>query len=177
MPVQVDALADLPLFRGLTTVELEEIASHLVTEELDNKQIIIKEGDEKGHPIYILLHGNVEVVKHGVDGRDHVISSLAAPSVFGEIEVLARRPAIAGVIALTRVELALLNRGPFDELCAAQRSCMLKVIKNLATTLAYRLAATDGRLATYFNLSSPANRDAIGQLQNVLYSTWHPNKS
>ncbi len=176
MPVQVDVLADLPLFKGLTTVELEELASHLVTEDFDSKQIIIKEGDKGAHPIYILLHGNVEVVKTGVDGRDHVISSLAAPSVFGEIEVLARRPAIAGVIALSKVELALLNRGPFDELCTANRSCMLKLIKNLATTLAYRLAATDGRLAAYFNLSSPANRDAVGKLQNVLYSTWHTNK-
>jgi CRP-like cAMP-binding protein len=173
MPVAVDALTNLPIFRGLDSVELEELASHLVATVVEPNQCIIKEGENKSHPMYILLAGNVEVAKFGIDGRDHVISSLSAPSVFGEIEILVRRPPIASVIARSRAELAMLNRGVFDELCELQRPSMLKVIKNLATTLAYRLAATDGRMAAYFNVSSPQARDALGKMQNVLYTSWH----
>lgn len=175
MPVQVDVLAGLPLFKGLTTIEIEELASHLDTDEAGDKAVLIREGDEPNHPIYILLDGTVEVLKHGVDGRDHVISSLSAPSVFGEIEVLAHRPAIAGVRTTSPVKLALLNRGVFDELCAGNRPCILKVIKNLASTLAYRLAATDGRLAAYFGVTRP-DAETVGQMHSFLYSTWHTDK-
>ena len=173
MPVQVDLLANLPLFDGLSTVELEELGSHLESAEVDAKQTIIKEGDQPDHPIYILISGNVEVIKYGIDRRDHVISTLAAPSVFGEIEVLARRPAIATVCTVSKCRLALLNRGVFEELCNNNRSCILKVVKNLATTLAYRLAATDGRLAAYFSLTQNNDPEAIGQVHKTLYSSWH----
>lgn len=175
MPVQVDVLAGLPLFSGLSTIELEEIACHLDIDEAGNEAILIREGDEPNHPIYILLDGSVEVLKHGIDGRDHVISSLSAPSVFGEIEVLAHRPAIAGVRTTSPVKFARLNRGVFDELCADNRACILKVIKNLASTLAYRLAATDGRLAAYFSIAHP-DSEAIGQMHSLLYSTWHTDE-
>ena len=175
MPVAVELLSDLPLFKGLSTIELEEIGSHLVIDEKQAKVHVIKEGDAPGHPIFILMSGSVEVIKHGLDGRDHVISSLAAPSVFGEIEVLARRPAIAGVVSVSPVKVALLRRGVFDEMCSANRPCILKIIKNLATTLSYRLAATDGRLAAYFNSSTPEHRDALSRMRTVLYSSWEPN--
>jgi CRP-like cAMP-binding protein len=180
MPVQVDLLSGLPLFIGLSSVELEEMASLLETTESKPRDVLIREGDPPDHPIYILLKGAVEVVKHGVDNRDHIISTLGAPSVFGEIEVLARRPAIASVLTIGPVLLAKLRRelrrGVFDELCQQNRPGMLKVVRNLATTLAYRLAATDERLAAYFSTSAPDEAAALGQMRNLLYSSWQTAK-
>lgn len=167
--VHLDALAALPLFRGLTSVELEEIASLLVPSRAAAGDPIINEGDAPGHPVYVLLRGAVEIVKAGVDRRPHVIGSLSAPSVFGEVEVLARRPAIASVVAAAECELALLHRGLFDELASANRSGILKVIKNLAGTLAYRLAATDERLAAYFDIGDAVTQK---QIHGVIYSGW-----
>src|SRR5689334_17201848 len=116
MSVDASVLADLPLFRGLTTVELEEVASILVHRHLKARERVIREGDAPGHPIFLLVAGSVEVTKIGVNGRPHVISSLSAPSVFGEIEVLAKRPAIASVTAVTDAQVAEIPRGAFDEL-------------------------------------------------------------
>jgi CRP-like cAMP-binding protein len=170
MPVPPATIVDLPLFKGLTTVELEEIASLLDLKELPAKSNIIKEGDEPNHPIYILLGGTVEVLMRGYGSREHLITSFQAPSVFGEVEILARRAAIAGVVSTTPVKLAMLRRGLFDELVASDRISVLKMIKNIARTLAYRLAATDGRLAAHF----AGDSDALGQVRNTLYLGWHP---
>ena len=170
--VDTKLLAGIPLFRGLSTVELEEIASHLTERKGVPQECIIKEGDPPGHPIFVLMRGAVEVLKGGVDGREHVISSLAAPSVFGEIEVLAKRPAIASVVATTNVELAMLKRGVFDEMAQQDRTAVLKIIKNLAQTLSYRLAATDERLASYFDVGDTTMRERLGLVRTVLYSSW-----
>lgn len=172
MGVDSALLTDFPLFAGLSTVELEEISSHLTTKDVPALERIMREGDPPGHPIYILLAGSVEITKTGIQGHPHVISSLAAPSVFGEIEVLAKRPAIASVTATSAVRVAMLKRGVFDEMCQQNRSAALKVVKNLAQTLSYRLAATDERLATYFDHGDKGQRETIGAMRSVLYSSW-----
>jgi len=165
-------LIDLPLFRGLSSVELEEVASYLVDRRVAAHTRIIEEGDTGGHAIYILLSGEVDILKRGHHPHPHIIGSLAAPSVFGEVEVLARRPAIASVVASTDCALAVMNRGIFDELAAASRSAILKVVKNLATTLAYRLAATDERLAAFFGLGGPDHEDDLTPVTKTLYTGW-----
>jgi CRP/FNR family transcriptional regulator, cyclic AMP receptor protein len=172
MSVDLKLLAAVPLFRGLTSVELEEIASQLDSREFKAGDRIMREGDAPTHPIYILLKGAVEVVKNAVHGRDHVISTLSAPSVFGEIEVLARRPAIAGVAASTVVLVAELQRGVFDEMAAQNRPGMLKIIKNLAQTLSFRLAATDEQLAAHFDAHGSDAAQGLGKVRSALYSGW-----
>ena len=173
MPVEIHQLERLPLFTGLNTTELEEMAAHLGTTEVCAGTTLISEGDPPGAPMFILVQGAVEVVKRGLDGRGHVISSLSAPSVFGEVEVLARRPAVATVAAITDVCLATLGRGVFDELCAANRSCVLKLVRNIAQVLSHRLAAADQRLAAQFEARTPLGPDRIGELRGMLYSSWN----
>src|SRR5688500_18863355 len=130
MPFPAEILASLPLFNGLTTVELEEIAAQLELAELPSRTIIIKEGDEPTHPTFVLLTGSVEVTMRGQGTRDHIISSINAPSVFGELEILARRAAVAAVVSVTPVKLARLRRGLFDQLLEADRPAILKMVKN-----------------------------------------------
>jgi CRP/FNR family cyclic AMP-dependent transcriptional regulator len=169
-----ELLATVPLFRGLTSAELAELAPRLVESRAQPEEPIIREGDPPGHPIYLLLKGSVEIVKAGVDLRSRVIASLSAPSLFGEIEVLARRPATAGVIALSECELALLPRSVFDDLTSASRDGVLKVVKNLAAILSYRLATTDERLAAYFDIGEEAARTCIGEARSAIYSGTGP---
>ncbi|MBI5508290.1 MAG: cyclic nucleotide-binding domain-containing protein [Deltaproteobacteria bacterium] len=172
MPIETETLSRLPLFKGLDTTELEEIASALMAQDVEAGKTLIREGNNEGNPIFVLLSGSVEVVKRGLDGRGHVISTLAAPSVFGEIEILARRAAIATVNAATAVKVAVLSRGVFDEMCNGNRPAALKMVRNLAQVLSYRLAATDDRLAAQFDLSVSATAEKVGQVRQVIYSAW-----
>ena len=168
MPVDMEILKSLPLLRGLDTTELEEVAALLGFQEVRAGEEIIREGDNTEHALYFLLQGSVDVIKRGMDGRGHVISNLSAPSVFGEIEALVRRKAIASVTASTPGKLALLRRGVFDEMCHDNRSCALKMIRNLAQVLSYRLAATDDKLAAQFALEVPGAHE----IRKVIHSGW-----
>jgi len=168
MPVELETLKSLPLLQGLDTTELEEVAAHLSFQDVGAGEEVIREGDEARHALYFLLQGSVDVIKLGMDGRGHVISNLSAPSVFGEIEALSRRKAIATVTASTPCKLALLRRGVFDEMCRDNRSCVLKMIRNLAQVLSYRLAATDDKLAAQFALGAPG----ADEIHKVIFSAW-----
>ena len=170
MPVPMEDLEGLPLFEGLSSIELEEVAAHCHRDEAEAGVVLIRENDPPHNPIYVLTSGTVEIAKLGADGRDHTISTLAAPSVFGEVEVLARRPAIASVRTTSKVHFASLGRGVFDELCDASRSCVLKMVRNLAGTLSYRLAATDQRLAAYFSQGHPDAETVLPHVRGTLYN-------
>ncbi|MEK7705071.1 MAG: cyclic nucleotide-binding domain-containing protein [Myxococcota bacterium] len=172
MPIEPQILLELPLFAGLTTTEIEEIATQMSAASYAPRAAIMREGDAPGHPIYVLVKGSVDVVKRGFDGRARVLTSLAAPSVFGEVELLARRPAIASVVAMSTVEVATLGRGVFDELVTAGRPCVMKVVRNLAQVLSYRLAATDERLAALGNFLAPQDLEKLDQVQHALFGDW-----
>ena len=167
------AIEQIPLFNGLTSIELEELAAHLEPRAAASGEVLIDEGSAPGHPLSVLLGGTVEVSKVGLQGRRHVICTLSAPSVFGEIEVLSRRPAIASVVASSDVQLAVLRRGIFDELCDSNRSCILKLVMNLARTLSHRLAATDEQLATFFEAAAPNEKASLGGLRSTLFDWGH----
>ncbi len=174
MPIEIDSLQGMPLFAGLSTTELEEIAAHLEPHAAAVGEELIREGEDVRQPLYVLLAGSVEVIKRGVDGRGHVIATLSAPSVFGEVEALVKRRAVATVRASAPVRVGRLRRGAFDEMCAAARPAALKIISNLAQVLSYRLAATDCQLAAQFELRAPGADASIGEVRRVLYTAWEP---
>jgi len=166
----IDKIRDLPLFSGLSSVELEELAGYFTHAAFAVQSDIMREGDTPDHPIYILCSGSVEILKLGTDGKNHLISALSAPSVFGEIEVLAGRKAIASVRAVSDISVVCIGRGVFDELCRSNRSCVLKLVRNIATTLAHRLAATDAKMATYFE--RPEMRQHAQEIGNMVHGDW-----
>jgi CRP-like cAMP-binding protein len=168
MPVEPSLLKLLPLFDGLSTAEVEEVAAQMSVQDFEAGASIIREGDAPRHPIYVLLEGTVDVLKRGFDGRARVLTNLVAPSVFGELEMLTRRPAIAGVEAMSGVRAAVLNRGAFDEMLRAQRPALLKITKNLAYVLSWRLAATDERLAALAGGLAPDERVRLEAVRELL---------
>lgn len=168
MPIDAQLLAELPLFSNLTHEELGEIAEHCHLSRVARGTDVIGEGDAPGHPLYVLLSGRVAIVKHGRDNRRHVISQLSAPNVFGEMEVLATRPALAGVVALQAVSFATLGGKAIAALSKGGRPCILKLITNLAATLSYRVAASDARPPRGDNAPTPR----VGELRQVLYGGW-----
>jgi CRP-like cAMP-binding protein len=147
MPIENEALQGLALFTGLSTTELEEVSMQLDVKSADAGTELIREGDADGHPLFVLLAGTVEVVK---------------------------RKASASVVATSQVRVAQLHRGVFDEMCNANRPAALKIIRNLAQVLSFRLAATDDQLAAQFDLAPPGIKEKVGEVRRVIYSTWQP---
>lgn len=169
MPSRPSALAALPLFSTLNAAELCEIVSELQPGLAGAGTVLIGEGDPPGSPLYILRRGCVAITKRGPGGKPQWLNTLQAPSVFGEMEVLATRPAIATAVAQETVVYATLSAATIRRLCADERTCMLKVLHNVIATLRLRARDTEARISGGAPVEPPTQPTLMGQL---LAGTW-----
>jgi CRP/FNR family transcriptional regulator, cyclic AMP receptor protein len=168
MPQPPLGFAELPLFSQLDADELSEVIAELQPGLAGAGMVLIGEGDPPGHPLYILRRGRVAITKRGPSGKPHWLNTLAAPSVFGEMEVLATRPAIATIVTQETVVFATLSSDSIRKLCKNERPCILKVLHTVVATLRLRARATEARVQGAVPYT-PQQPTLVGQL---LSGTW-----
>jgi ATP-binding cassette subfamily B protein len=112
----VDAswLVELPLFKGVDSERLTEIAKWFGTEQFIEDRVIVQEG-EPGDSFYILVRGTVEVTRLD-DGTPRRIAKLQDGDCFGEMALLSDKPRNATVRTLTPCVCLSLKRDLFNRL-------------------------------------------------------------
>jgi CRP-like cAMP-binding protein len=79
---------------------------------------IIREG-EAGKGLFIIISGEVEVVRSAAGEKPMTLAKLEPGDIFGEMSLLANQPTSATVRALAPTSLLFLARGYFQRLVAA----------------------------------------------------------
>ena len=110
MPTRADALAALPLFRGLSRQDRELIASHMDELRFAAGSTLILQG-HTNHSFYLLNDGEVEVDVAGEPRR-----KMRRGEFFGEISMQHRIPATATVVARTAVDVYVMSHEQFGAL-------------------------------------------------------------
>ncbi len=95
-------LAEIPLFAGLQSAQLAEIADLAVEVEAGEGETITTQGD-LGHALFAIESGTVEVNANG-----ERLATLGPGDVFGEVAVMAAGIRMASVVALSPVRLIAL---------------------------------------------------------------------
>ena len=72
-------------------------------------EIVFKEGT-KGHVIYLVLKGQVEIFNM-VEGKKVIVDKLTEGTLFGEVAFMDRNPRSASARAVTNVTLGVVDRG------------------------------------------------------------------
>lgn len=111
--------------------------------DMTQGQYVIREGEE-GDTAYIILNGEVEVVKTGHDGREVVIAILGKNEIVGEMclfEEDSIRSASVRVIS-DKAQLMGVRRGDFER----QIEEMPDGLRNIITILIERLRRADSRI-------------------------------
>ena len=80
-------------------------------------QVIFKKGD-KGDSIYLIIHGEVEILDVEPGKPEKVIGKLGAGECFGELELITNSPRLATIRSRTGVTLKSLDRESFDAMFA-----------------------------------------------------------
>lgn len=84
-------------------------------EHFESRQVVFREGD-RGDRLYVVVDGEVEVVKR-VQGREEVVvRRLGAGDVFGEIALVTDSPRTATVRSATAANLLAVDRDAFQAL-------------------------------------------------------------
>jgi CRP-like cAMP-binding protein len=104
---RVEELRRMPLFSGLSSADLQSLASNLDEVSLPAGTPIITEG-KGNYAFYLLADGEADVMVSGRHRR-----TLGVGDFFGEISMLELDPASATVVAKTPVRLFLASQAQF----------------------------------------------------------------
>ena len=135
---EVEYLATVPLFSGLSTDELEQVVQ--AAEEVDAPagEVLVSEG-RVGREFFLILTGEAVVQRAGQE-----IVALGPGQWFGELSLLDHQPRSATVQAVTGMKLLVLGQAEFAGLLETIPTLASKLLR----TMARRLREADARAAT-----------------------------
>jgi voltage-gated potassium channel len=132
-------VARVPLFSGLSAIEIADIMELLRAEQMQTDEVVVRRG-EPAHSMYFIAAGEVEI------GLDSGPVRLGAGHFFGEIAVLRRTRRSATVTALTRTSLLVLDAHDLHALMARQPRIAERIREVARKRLAERAAGPKGDL-------------------------------
>lgn len=134
---KLDILRKIPLFRHLGYKELVKVLNHTSAKQVRPGEVIIEEGSE-GEEFYIILNGEVEVMKGGRP------LTLLGPGVhFGEMALVDHTPRSATVRARESTRLMVLSRQSFYQLVRTEPVLSSKLLWSFVQVLSIRLRYTN----------------------------------
>ncbi len=114
--VLTDWLLDLLLPRDIVQLKIERSAS-FGREHFEPHEIIFRQGD-RGDRLYIVIDGEVEMVKQEPGDGEQILGRLGPGGCFGEMALVNESPRMATARTVTRVNLLTVDRDAFGALFA-----------------------------------------------------------
>ncbi len=140
-----DFLGGLELFKGFSAERLEELANRVKARKYNEKDIIIRQGENSNY-FYIIKEGLVGVIVEVDKEREEIMGNLKkAGDFFGEIGIIYNIPRSATVIALSQTEVLYWNDKDFMELIFSNEDAR----KNLQTLAEKRLMQNEETVEKY----------------------------
>jgi CRP/FNR family cyclic AMP-dependent transcriptional regulator len=146
--VTVPMLREIGLFGALSDDVLEHLASSLKTLGCAIGQTVFREGDA-AREMYVVLDGEMEVLKKSRRGRDQRVAILGPSDCFGEMSIIDMQPRSATVRALAPASLIRITSEDMDALYRHDLKSYTLIVLNIARDLSRRLRVTDGILADF----------------------------
>ena len=135
-------LVSVGIFKGFLLTEMVELLSGSEKRIFQENETVLSEGDS-GSFMYILIQGEVDIVKKPGAGSGKVLARLASGDCFGEMALIDRHVRSASVVAVTPCILIRLNENNID------RNPVLstKLYRNIARLLSHRLRNTNAMIS------------------------------
>jgi CRP/FNR family transcriptional regulator, cyclic AMP receptor protein len=143
---EIERLREIGLFGGLGDEVLRELGGTLEAMDLDPGTVAFREG-ESGRDMYVLLDGEMEVLKHSKRKRDARVAVLGPGDWFGEMSILDVMPRSATVRAVAPSRLIRLTAHDLDALYRRDLRSYSLLVLNIAREMSRRLRVCDGLLA------------------------------
>jgi CRP-like cAMP-binding protein len=153
--LSADFLASIPIFKGMSEQERNQILQVMIREKYEPGEDVIKPGD-RAAGLHVVLEGTAEVVMdvYGFsnpmveDGQAQVvdrtkIATLEIGATFGEVSFFSGGEHTAIVRATSTVELLTLPEDAYRELLSHESLAAYKLALNAAHILAERVRYAD----------------------------------
>ncbi len=127
-------LRSIPMFKGLPDVQLEHIAKMAVRRKVVRHTTIVRVGDSTDS-IFVIVSGSAKVLNRDEEGREVILSLLAAGECFGEMGLIDGSPRSADVVANESCELLVISKADFMRALADNLDLCLNIMKSLVLRL------------------------------------------
>ncbi len=151
-------LKKVPLFSALDADQIKEVIAQTSIVHVEAGQAIFKDG-APGDAMYVVIVGDVEIVKEIPTGGQRVLATLGSRSVFGEMSLLTEETRSAGARAKAKCSLLKIDRKSFQDRLKRNDVVALKMTAHLAETMADRLRAMDEELVKILAESTGPDRE------------------
>jgi CRP-like cAMP-binding protein len=134
VPDKILHLRGIQIFEGLSVSELAAIAS--VTEEVVQPEEIdvIKEG-EQGETMYMVISGEVSVIKGQPEGHEIELDLIGGGDYFGEMALFENEVRSATIRTKEETRLLVLHKREFTEIVREYPQIALHICKELSNRL------------------------------------------
>ena len=147
-PVTIAQLREVGLFGALSDEFLDHLVSTLTVSRILPGDTIFREGDP-AREMYVVLDGEIEVLKKSRRGRETRVAILGPNDTFGEMSIIDMQPRSATVRALGPARLLKISTEEMDSLYRHDLKSYTLIVLNIARDLSRRLRVTDGLLADF----------------------------
>jgi CRP-like cAMP-binding protein len=142
----IDHLSDIGIFGGLDRMVLRRFAQSLTVDEIDVGATVFREGDS-GREMYVIIDGEVEVLRRSKRGHDTRVAILGPGDWFGEMSILDVLPRSASTRVLAPARLLRVTAHDLDALYRTDIKAYALFVLNVAREMSRRLRVADGLLA------------------------------
>lgn len=139
-------IASSPLFEMLSREELERLAELAQARRCSAGEVLFEEG-QLGDSLFVIAHGEMEVLGRGDGAAPHPLAVLGPPEFFGEMSLIDREYRSATLRARTDAELLQLTTQGLATFREAHRDGFTFIVINIARSLSARLREANARLA------------------------------
>ena len=146
--VELSELRNVGLFGALADSALEHLMSTLSVVQPSSGDVLFREGDTAGD-MYVVLSGEIEVLKKSQRGSDSRVAMLGPGDWFGEMSIVDVQPRSATVRAIAPSRLLRITARDLDALYRHDIKAYSLIVLNLARELSRRLRVADGILADF----------------------------
>jgi phosphoserine phosphatase RsbU/P len=130
-----DLIGNIPLFAGLPRVELEHLARTLQPCEFPEQAVLFQEG-QTDDQCFILLEGQVEIIKAMGDANERNLGVDAEGALLGEMSLFSQGGAhTASVRARSAIKALKMTRQDFDQLLHRRPSLAYQFVSSLSRRL------------------------------------------
>jgi CRP/FNR family transcriptional regulator, cyclic AMP receptor protein len=169
----VKFFSELPLFSGLSVMELNDLLRCIQPVTFSANQTIFRQGDQ-GDAAYVVQAGKISIyVRHPTHGRVWV-TDLFRGEVIGELALLDNAPRSATAVAAEPCELIRIDAAEFSDLRTSLRPAPYKLMRGITLTICERLRETNRRVTAIMdskpleNTLDSESSDTRGWLKKLL---------
>jgi CRP-like cAMP-binding protein len=163
----IEALSSHDLFSDLSHEDLLNVGRQVKVRQFFPDEVIVWQG-QPSTALFLVVNGIVVVKRHWME-RENVLAYLMPGSAFGEVGILENEPRSASILAVTEVEVLVIQRDDFLGLCRRHAVVALRLAQNLGRKLMLanrRMSqeASNGRLIVVVGVGGAMGATSFGTL-------------